>query len=130
MKFKIQYVRSIETFAQSIEVMRKINMESLLDSIVVRFLFDRSKRALNRCSIPLNQSRLIKLNFLLNFEFHLENFRIWISLYQFYETIFSKLKHHYYNLSMYLLIYIYIYIYNTTARTPFLFFFREVKLSP
>ena len=36
MKFKIQYVRSIEAFAQSIEVMRKINLESLPDSIVVR----------------------------------------------------------------------------------------------
>ena len=30
---------------------------------------------------------------------HLENSRTWISL---YETIFSKLKHYYYNLSLYI----------------------------
>ena len=42
MKFKLKDFRSIETSARLIEMMKKIILESLDDSIAVRFLFDQT----------------------------------------------------------------------------------------
>ena len=64
MKFKNKDFQSVEAFARSIEMMRKIILESLDDSIAIRFLFDQSKSFFNRYLIPLDQSKLVKLNFL------------------------------------------------------------------
>ena len=57
-KFEIQYFRLVETFAQSIEMVRKSIMESLLDSIAIRFLFDWSKRAFDQLKGTLNWLKL------------------------------------------------------------------------
>ena len=67
MKFKNKDFQSVEAFARSIEMMRKIILESLDDFIAIRFLFDRSKSSFDRYLIPLDQLKLVKLNFLQNF---------------------------------------------------------------
>ena len=65
MKFKNKDFRWVETFAQSIEMMRKIMSESLDDSIAIRLLFDRSKRAFDcktefSAEFPGNCSKCLK----------------------------------------------------------------------
>ena len=80
-------------------------------------LFNRSNR--NRTAIESGRSsRIIFLITWINWakgstdwtywisNFHLKNSKTWILLYQLYKTIFSKIKHYYYNLSMYIPIYI------------------------
>ena len=67
MKFKNADFHSVKTFARSIEMMRKIILESLDDSIDIRFPLNWSKSSFDRYSISLDRSRLVKLNYLQNF---------------------------------------------------------------
>ena len=48
MKFELKDFRLVEAFSQSIKMMKKIILESLDDSIAIRFLFNRLKRAFDR----------------------------------------------------------------------------------
>ena len=63
MKFENKDFRWVEAFAQSIEMMRKIMSESLDDSIAIRFLIDRSKKAFDWLKGTLDWSKLEKIEF-------------------------------------------------------------------
>ena len=65
MKFELNDFRSVETFARSIKMMKKIILKSLDDSIAIRLLFDRSKRAFDcktefSVEFPGNCSKCLK----------------------------------------------------------------------
>ena len=63
-KFENQYFRLVEILARSIENGKKKILESSDVSIAVQFLFDWSKRALDRSKGTFDWSKLEKLNFL------------------------------------------------------------------
>ena len=65
MKFELNDFRSVETFARSIKMMKKIILKSLDDLIAIRLLFDRSKRAFDcktefSAEFPGNCSKCLK----------------------------------------------------------------------
>jgi len=66
-KFELKDFRSVKALARSIEMMKKIILESLDDLIAIQLLFDRSKRAFDQLKGTLDQSKLVKLSFLQTF---------------------------------------------------------------
>ena len=56
-KFKIQCLRSVEPFSQSIKKMKKFITKPLPCSIDSRFLFDQLKRTFDRSKGILDRSR-------------------------------------------------------------------------
>ena len=65
MKFELNDFRSVETFARSVKMMKKIILKSLDGSIAIRLLFNQSKRAFDRktefsAEFPSNCSKCLK----------------------------------------------------------------------
>ena len=82
-----QYFRSIKTLARLIENGKKIILESLDVLIVIWFLFNWSKRALDWSKGIFDQLKVVKKDFLKNFLVIVQNdWRCFKPCEQFYET--------------------------------------------